>query len=147
MRILTAGIAAAAVGVGLYLAGDESATSCGTLERGVLPEWARTGFSDPQPRMPHVLGDDGRIVAILFEEPLIAEREQKILWVARDPIDDPTTLEITAVHGDTVMASTMEGGPGPSEYELPRAGCWTLDLEWAGQKDRLRLAYRSADPG
>ena len=144
---LLAGVAGLAAGVALYVGSGESATSCGTLERGVLPEWARTGFSGPQPRMPHVLGEDGRIVAILFEEPLIAGREQKILWVARDPIDEPTTLEITATREETVMASTIEGGPGPTQYELPGSGCWTLDLRWAGHKDRLRLAYRSADPG
>src|SRR6478609_11066245 len=36
----------------------------------VLPEWARSGFSDPSPRMPYVLGDSGDIVAILFAQPL-----------------------------------------------------------------------------
>ena len=33
----------------------------GTVDRGVLPRWARTGFSDPRPRMPHVVGRDGEL--------------------------------------------------------------------------------------
>ena len=97
--------------------------------------------------MPHVLGEDGRIVAILFEQPLIAEREQKILWVSREPVNEPTDLEITATREETVVTRTVKGGPGPSGIELPGTGCWTLDLRWAGQTDRLRLAYRSDDPG
>jgi hypothetical protein len=147
VKFLLAGVATLAVGVVLYVEGGESATSCGTIERGVLPEWARTGFSEPEPRMPHVLGENGRIVAILFEEPLIAEREQKILWVAREPLNEPSDLNITAERDETVVTRKVAGGPGPSGIELPGAGCWTFDLRWAGQSDRLRLAYRSGDPG
>ena len=44
------------------LAGDR----CPEPDRGVLPEWARTGFSDPEPRIAHVIGDEGRIAAIIF---------------------------------------------------------------------------------
>ena len=36
------------------------------VDRGVLPRWARTGFSDPRPRMPHVVGREGQLAAILF---------------------------------------------------------------------------------
>jgi hypothetical protein len=39
------------------------------------------------------------------------------------------------------------GAPGPSGIEMPGSGCWTFDLRWAGRSDRLRLAYRSDDPG
>ena len=40
------------------------------VQRGVLPEWARAGFSDAEPQMPHVLGRSGEITAILFGDPL-----------------------------------------------------------------------------
>jgi hypothetical protein len=32
----------------------------------VLAPWARTGFSDPRPKIAHALGRSGRIAAILF---------------------------------------------------------------------------------
>ena len=54
---------------------------------GVLPSWARTGFSDPRPRLPHVLGRSGEIAALVFGYPLRSppakERSNKILWVSR----------------------------------------------------------------
>jgi len=36
------------------------------VRQGVLPEWARTGFSDPRPRLPHVMGRSGEIAALVF---------------------------------------------------------------------------------
>ncbi len=147
MKALLAGVVGLVAGIALYVNSGESATSCGTIERGVLPEWARGGFSEAEPRMPHVLGEDGRIVAILFEQPLVAEREQKILWVSRELVNEPTDLEITAEREETVVTRKVAGGPGPSGIEMPGSGCWTFDLRWAGRSDRLRLAYRSDDPG
>jgi hypothetical protein len=56
------------------------------VQKGVLPTWARGGFSDPETRIPHVLGRSQRIVGILFGYPLLspprAGRNNKILWVA-----------------------------------------------------------------
>ncbi len=40
------------------------------IDRGVLPDWARAGFSDPEPTAPHVLGRGGRILGVLFGDPL-----------------------------------------------------------------------------
>src|SRR5687767_14724683 len=33
----------------------------------LLPPWAREGFTAPRPSVPHVLGDDGDMVAILWD--------------------------------------------------------------------------------
>lgn len=118
---------------------------CTAPSQGVLPEWARYGFSDPRPRVPHVLGRDGRIVAILFG-PLIAptappDRSNKILWAAREV--GPGSLEIEArrLGGDEVVRRVVEGGPGPSIVDLPVAGCWQLDLRWGEYTDTLFLTY------
>jgi hypothetical protein len=35
----------------------------------------------------------------------------------------------------------VEGGPGPSGVDLPRAGCWRLRLRWSGHTDRLDVRY------
>ncbi|GAA4721525.1 hypothetical protein [Nocardioides conyzicola] len=111
----------------------------------VIPEWARSGFSDPRPRMPYVLGDDGAIVAILFADPLAsppaADHNNKILWVSRD--DKSSTLHITATLADGSDTTTrvVDGGPGPSIIDLPKAGCWHLALRWGDSTDTLDLAY------
>ena len=115
------------------------------VDHGVIPAWARTGFSDPKPRMPHVLGRDGRIVAIVFGAPLVApparDRSNKILWVARVPLQGPTTLRIRATQGARTVTRSVPGGPGPSIIDLP-AGCWHLQLRWANTSDTLDLRYR-----
>ena len=36
---------------------------------------------------------------------------------------------------------------GRRASRLPGSGCWTLDLEWAGQIGHVSVAYRSTDPG
>jgi hypothetical protein len=121
------------------------------VQEGVLPVWARTGFSDPEPRMPHVLGAKGEIVAIVFGYPLYAPqgktRNNKILWVSRRPQRPLADLRIRARLMDgarpagPVVKRTVEGGPGPSIVDLPSTGCWRLALSWSGRTDTLDLRY------
>lgn len=133
------GLLAALAGCG---SGGSSA-SC-AVDRGELPSWATTGFSEPHPRIAHVVGDAGRIAAILFREPLRAEQpnepQNKILWVAKDPQQPLSDLKIRARSGDTVLERTVPGGPGPSTVDLPQ-GCWELSLTWSGRTDHLHLQY------
>jgi hypothetical protein len=111
----------------------------------VLPEWARSGFSQPEPSMPYVLGDGAHIAAILFgplTSPPEPERSNKILWVAREPAS-PGPLLITARRSpdDPPVVREVPGGPGPSGVDLPAPGCWTLDLRWGERTDTVRLNY------
>lgn len=124
--------------------------SCTEPDTGVLQSWARTGFSDPEPKIPHVLGDKGLIVAILFgplEAPPGPNTGDKVLWVAKDPVKPLSDLKITAERvedGKPVGRPehrTVQGGPGPSGIELPKAGCWRMSLAWSGRKDQLELRY------
>src|SRR4051794_12026761 len=125
--------------------------ACGTVDRGVIPSWARTGFSEAEPKIPHVDGDKDRIAAILFGDilssPPAVGRSNKILWVSRETWQGVTDLRIRAVAGKDVVHRTVAGGLGPSNIDLPHAGCWDLTLQWAGRQDHLRLAYESPDPG
>jgi hypothetical protein len=97
--------------------------------------------------MPYVMGDQGKIVAILWANPLhsppLANRSNKILWVTRVVSTLPGSLRIQAALNGTGHAVTREviGGPGPSIINLPRAGCWSFKLSWAGSRDHLELRY------
>ncbi len=137
----------AAIAVLARPSNSETPAACADARTQVVPEWARTGFSDPEPRMPYVLGERNRIVAIVFGSPLYApptkDRSNKILWVSREPVDGLSDLRIHARReGDgRIEERTVQGGPGPSLIDLPD-GCWTLDLSWSGHTDRLELKYR-----
>ncbi|GAA4572330.1 hypothetical protein [Planotetraspora kaengkrachanensis] len=123
------------------------ASCAADLPSRVLPKWARTGFTDPEPRMPYVLGDRGDIAAIIFGYPLTApplpDRSNKILWVSRVPLDpgDPLRIEARLAGSGTVVERTVLGGPGPSGIDLPRSGCWHLTLRWSGHTDTMSLRY------
>jgi hypothetical protein len=117
----------------------------------VLPAWARAGFSSPKPRMPYVLGQDGKIAAIQWADPLVsppsARYNNKILWVSRRPSTPGADLRIGAqkLLGTTLVGPlvrrTVIDGPGPSIINLPSAGCWRLTLRWSGRSDTLDLRY------
>jgi hypothetical protein len=103
--------------------------------------------------MPYALGYSHEIAALLFGEPLTSPPRRnvnnKILWVARRPVPNATDLHIRArrfVGGEptrTVVQRVVAGGPGPSIVDLPRAGCWRLQLRWAGRRDVVDLRYRT----
>lgn len=126
---------------------------CPPLRTGVLPEWARTGFSDPQPRMPHAYTDSGRMVAIVFGAPLTApprpDRGNKVLWVLSDQQSGvpggvgPDRFRAEARLSGSDRTATVDIGqvPGPSSVDLPAPGCWELTLHWGTYTDTVRLAY------
>jgi hypothetical protein len=113
---------------------------------GPLPTWAQSGFRPPDRPMPHVMGERGTIVAILWARrdalhaPLPANQGNKILWVAREP-GAPLTIKATLQGTDRTATLEFPNGTGPSEVNLPAAGCWTLNLSWPGHRDRVELRY------
>ena len=114
-----------------------------------LPAWARAGFSPADQPMPHVLGEAGNIVAILWarrdalHSPPLQDRNNKILWVSRLSLTGPGRLVIkaTLAGGARTAVVSVPGGPGPSIINLPAPGCWTLQLRWPGHADELKLRY------
>ena len=101
--------------------------------------------------MPYVLGQDGKIAAIQFADPLVSppspRYNNKILWVSRRPSVPGSNLQISAqkLVGNTpvgpLVRRAVTGGPGPSIINLPSAGCWHLKLRWSGHSDALDLRY------
>jgi hypothetical protein len=114
-----------------------------------LPVWARSGFTPPDLAMPHVVGEAGNIVAILWvsrdalHSPALQDRTNKILWVSRVPVVAPVPLVIRATLAGSTRTATasVPDGPGPSIIDLPAPGCWTLHLSWSGHADQLKLRY------
>ena len=114
-----------------------------------LPAWARSGFSPADAAMPHVMGEAGTIVAILWaardalHSPPLHDRSNKILWVSRVRLAAPDPLIIRAALAGSTRTATMSvpGGPGPSIIDLPAPGCWTFHLSWSGHTDELKLRY------
>ncbi|HEY8645908.1 MAG TPA: hypothetical protein VIL77_08545 [Gaiellaceae bacterium] len=147
------GVVAYAARPVLGVATTQAGACTSQVRRGVLPEWARGGFSDPKPRMPHVLGASGRIVAILWAYPLISpaprDHNNKILWVSRVATDPGSDLRIRAQRMDesrplgSQVTRRVMGGPNPSIINLPSSGCWRLTLRWSGHVDTLDLQYAS----
>jgi hypothetical protein len=35
----------------------------------------------------------------------------------------------------------VQGGPGASIINMPRAGCWTFSLRWPGNHDVVAIRY------
>jgi hypothetical protein len=140
----------AAARAGTTQAGAVTSDGCaGQPPVSPLPVWARAGFSPPDQAMPHVMGEAGNIVAILWatrdalHSPPLPARGNKILWVSRIPFVAPDPLIIRATLTGSTRTATVSvpGGPGPSTIDLPAPGCWTLRLSWSGHTDELRLRY------
>jgi hypothetical protein len=131
-------------------AGTSASNGCaGQPPVSPLPVWARSGFTPADMAMPHVMGQAGDIVAILWaprdalRSPAPQDRINKILWVSRVPVVAPYQLVIKATLGGSTRTTTatVPGGPGPSIIDMPTSGCWTFHLSWSGHTDQLNLRY------
>jgi hypothetical protein len=147
-----AAVAAAPAGSSTAPTGSSGEPAChSVVHQGVLPTWARTGFSAPRPRLPHVIGRSGEIAALVFGYPLrsppVKDRGNKILWVSRRAVKPLSDLRIHAQRMEgrrrvgRAVTRVVVGGPGPSGINLPAPGCWRLTLRWSGRTDQLDLRY------
>jgi hypothetical protein len=135
---------------GIAQAGAVTSNGCaGQPPVSPLPVWARSGFQPADQAVPHVMGEAGDIVAILWaprdalHSPSLQDRSNKILWVSRIPPVAPNPLVIKATLAGSTRTATVSvpGGPGPSIVDLPAPGCWTFHLSWSGRTDELKLRY------
>lgn len=157
LSLLGALAVVAAVPAGTAGAATTAPDACApSINSGVLPAWARGGFSDARPKIAHITGRSGTIMGILFAQPLESPpaktHNNKILWVSSVDTQKITDLSIRAqrmVGARTVgsrVLRVVHGGPGPSIIDLPAAGCWRFALRWAGHSDTLDVRY-VADKG
>ena len=91
------------------------------------------------------MGLHGEIVAVVFGYPFhappLADRGNKILWVARTSSGAALKIHATLNGSRPAVDREVAGGPGPSIIDLPRAGCWTFKLSWSGYQDGLAIPY------
>src|SRR3954468_13152060 len=112
MRWLAITVALGLVAAAVLASRSKSETprhACADARTQLVPEWARTGFSDSAPRMPLVLGKDRKIAATWCGGPRYAPRKahrsKKILWVPREPLNGSSDLKIRATRvGDAKVA-------------------------------------------
>jgi hypothetical protein len=119
-----------------------SSACTGTISTAALPTWARAGFSPGALHTRHVLGANGDIVGILFDE-LRAHQPKgtnnKILWVAKDG-GGPLHISARLEGSDTTTTRTVD--LGPSIVNVPAAGCWQMTLTWPGHSDTIAFRYQ-----
>ncbi len=104
------------------------------------------------PPWPHALSTHGDVAAIVFGYPLRAGnpsgRQNKVLWIMRLSRRG-LPLQITArplhsshpVVKETEPADSSPGEIYPSYVNVPKAGCWRINLRWAGHTDEIALRY------
>ena len=136
-------------------ASSSKVASCSpAVDSGVLPPWARGGFSDARPKIAHVTGRSGSIMAILFAQPLEAPpaktHNNKILWVAKDDIQKITDLRIAAQRmvgahavGDEGDAR-RHGRPGPLDHRPAGGRLLAPRAALVGPLGHARRALRAA---
>jgi hypothetical protein len=121
------------------------AAGCPRPEPGRLPEWARAGFSTPDPGIPMTYSDKGLMLAIVFGTPLTAppaeDHNNKILWVAKVGAEGDFSTDARLDGSDLRVHKDIGPAPGPSIVDLPAAGCWRLTLRWGTYTDTISLPY------
>ncbi len=135
-----------ATAAGMTTTSTQPVSQCRPLDDGPLPVWARAGFSDPAGN-PFTVGAQGDIAAVVFGTPLRAPADagttNKILWVARETPSPDDHLVITGtLEGSTATHKVeLPTAPGPSYVDMPRAGCWHLELRWGSNTDSVDLRW------
>src|SRR4051794_38575790 len=124
LAIAASVLAVAGIAATIWTSRDPLATSppanrsaCGqTVTTAPLPTWARSGFSPTGLHTPHVISDQGQMVAVLFVPLRVhqpAGTYNKVLWVARGgygPLHIRAQLQGTS----RTVTTDLPNGPGPS---------------------------------
>ncbi|HUY59356.1 MAG TPA: hypothetical protein VMV16_06565 [Solirubrobacteraceae bacterium] len=101
---------------------------------------------------PHALSRHRDVTAVIFGYPLQAGspkvRQNKVLWIMRlSRRGLPLHITARPLHSshpvvkETEPADSSPGQIYPSYVNVPRAGCWRINLRWAGHSDQLALRY------
>ncbi|HEX3630839.1 MAG TPA: hypothetical protein VHW91_10240 [Candidatus Dormibacteraeota bacterium] len=133
-----------------------TSTGCGSTAvlAGGIPQWLNDAGGHNNPLgVPYVIAQPPLAAGFLFGYPLHAGHpnnpSNKILWVVRTARNGPLTIDahpLTATSPVVHQVFPDNAGPGeiyPSGVDVPTAGCWQLDLRWAGSHTEVELSYVS----
>ena len=124
---------------------------------GAPPTWTAPAWSDSSPgfAVPYALASGNAAAAFFFAPSLRAghptDPANKVLWVVRFRRDG-RPLNITARVGTDPskvvrISRPADSSPGeiyPSYVDLPKPGCWRLELAWGPHQASLNVRVRSA---
>ena len=92
-----------------------------------------------------VNGARRNVLAGLVTRPLTVppprDHRNKILWQTTQPGPGDLVISASLNGSDRLVQRRVEGGPGPSIINMPKAGCWTFSLTWSGSHDVLAIRY------
>jgi hypothetical protein len=112
-----------------------------------LPPWATAGFTDPRPVATYATSVTGDLVAITFgplTSPPEPGRNNKVLWVSQVAVAGRLQLHATLEGTDVTADVVVPNGFGPSTVDLPRPGCWRVEVTWDGGRDQIWLPYAAS---
>ena len=75
--------------------------------------------------------------------PPARDHANKILWVAKNSAAGDMVISASLNGQDLRVQRRVEGGPGPSIINVPKAGCWTFSLTWPDNQDVVAVRYTS----
>ena len=133
------------------------AGGCGptAVVQGAIPQWLDDAGGHNNPLgVPYAVAHPPLAAGFLFGGPLRAghpaDPTNKILWYVRLPRAGNPLVVRAHPAGPPGPALSYRfpptSGPGeiyPSIIDVPRPGCWTLDLSWGTHTDRTQLSYRA----
>lgn len=122
-----------------------SGPNCHDVVTNVLPTWARSGFTRRGLHTAHVMGAHGRILAVLFAQPLRSPPAQqeanKILWVAKGASGGTLVIHAELAGSGRRAIRVLPDTAGPSYVNMPAPGCWHFTVSWSGTHDSLDIPY------
>lgn len=130
------------------------------IHNGAPPSWTAAAWSDSSPgfRVPYALASGDAAGAFFFARRLRAGHPEnpsnKVLWIVRFPRDGHP-LDISARLGrdpSVVVRSSWpaDSEPGeiyPSSIDLPKAGCWHLELVWGSHRASVDIQVHAPARG
>jgi len=128
---------------------------CGSTSvvKGGIPSWLEEAGGHNNPTdLRYAIGHPPRVAGFLFSDPLRAGHPEnpsnKILWVVRTPRNGSQMIidghPLGAVLPRVHEALPANSGPGeiyPDGVDVPTAGCWQFDLQWATSHAQVELNY------
>ena len=127
---------------------SSSGSGCGStaIRSDAEPVWTRSAH--PPHDTPWVLASGGNAVGVLFNYPLRAGQDNKILWIVKLPQDgNPLRITATPLGGGRSIDfpefpdNSSPGAIYPSSDNVPTSGCWHLVLKWGPNQDSVDVPF------